>query len=262
MRRAGSQAKPSAAPRRAAPRGQQRWQQRWPEAPQGPLASPPAQVEAFIFDCDGVIWRGESLIDGIPETLDMLRAAGKRLIFVTNNSTKSRKGYQGKFTGLGLSVPPEEIYSSSFAAAAYLEATRFPKDKKVYIVGEVGVQEELDLLGFQHLGGPEDKDKACRVARACVQRRRRWRTLLASAHASAVTDGGNSGAAFEAWTLWPRIARSTERVVQLRVTAVTPYERRAAPRHRPISPPPLAAFQRVRTPLGRPCRCRRWARAT
>lgn len=117
------------------------------------------QVEAFIFDCDGVIWRGDTLIPGVPETLDMLRKAGKKLIFVTNNSTKSRKGYQGKFTNLGLTVAPEEIYSSSFAAAAYLEATNFPKDKKVYVVGEVGVQEELDLLGFQHFGGPEDADK-------------------------------------------------------------------------------------------------------
>lgn len=29
---------------------------------------------------------------------------GKRLVFVTNNSTKSRAGYLGKFTGLGLNV--------------------------------------------------------------------------------------------------------------------------------------------------------------
>lgn len=31
-------------------------------------------------------------------------AQGKRLVFVTNNSTKSRAGYLGKFTGLGLNV--------------------------------------------------------------------------------------------------------------------------------------------------------------
>lgn len=119
------------------------------------------QVEAFIFDCDGVIWRGETLIEGVPETLDMLRSMGKKLIFVTNNSTKSRKGYQSKFTKLGLTVAPEEIYSSSFAAAAYLGSTKFPKDKKVYVVGEVGVQEELDLLNIKHLGGPEDGTKVC-----------------------------------------------------------------------------------------------------
>jgi hypothetical protein len=56
---------------------------------------------------------------------------GKKLVFVTNNSTKSRKGYLGKFTSLGLNVSAEEIYSSSYAAAAYLESINFPKEKKV-----------------------------------------------------------------------------------------------------------------------------------
>ncbi|PRW33118.1 phosphoglycolate phosphatase [Chlorella sorokiniana] len=117
------------------------------------------KVDCFIFDCDGVIWRGDSVIDGVPETLDMLRAMGKQLVFVTNNSTKSRAGYLKKFTDLGLNVKSEEIYSSSYAAAAYLEAIEFPQDKKVYVVGEVGIQEELDLKGIAHIGGPADADK-------------------------------------------------------------------------------------------------------
>ncbi|PSC71367.1 phosphoglycolate phosphatase [Micractinium conductrix] len=117
------------------------------------------KVDCFIFDCDGVIWRGDSVIDGVPETLDMLREMGKQLVFVTNNSTKSRAGYLNKFTGLGLQVKAEEIYSSSYAAAAYLESINFPHDKKVYVVGEVGIQEELDLKGINHIGGPADAGK-------------------------------------------------------------------------------------------------------
>jgi len=58
------------------------------------------------------------------------RAQGKKVVFVTNNSTKSRAGYLGKFTSLGLNVAAEEIYSSSYAAAAYLESINFPKTKK------------------------------------------------------------------------------------------------------------------------------------
>ncbi|GAQ83287.1 2-phosphoglycolate phosphatase [Klebsormidium nitens] len=114
-------------------------------------------VKTFIFDCDGVIWKGESLIDGVPETLDKLRAAGKKLIFVTNNSTKSRKQYMKKFTDLGLSVTEEEIFASSFAAAAYLKGIGF--NKKAYIIGEVGIQKEMDIAGISHLGGPEDGQK-------------------------------------------------------------------------------------------------------
>lgn len=117
-------------------------------------------VDIFIFDCDGVIWRGDSLIDGIPETLAKLRAAGKQMFFVTNNSTKSRLGYKKKFTDLGLDIPAEEIFSSSFAAAAYLENTNFKATgKKVYVIGEVGICEELDLIDVPHIGGPADNGK-------------------------------------------------------------------------------------------------------
>uniref|UniRef100_A0A7S1LRU7 Phosphoglycolate phosphatase n=1 Tax=Alexandrium catenella TaxID=2925 RepID=A0A7S1LRU7_ALECA len=117
-------------------------------------------IDIFIFDCDGVIWRGDSLIDGIPAVLDKLRAAGKRCFFVTNNSTKSRKGYKAKFDSLGLDVPPEEIFSSSFAAAAYLEQSKFKETgKKVYVIGEKGIGEELDLIGVPWFGAEADKGK-------------------------------------------------------------------------------------------------------
>ena len=116
-------------------------------------------VDIFIFDCDGVIWRGDSVIPGIPQVIENLRAGGKKLFFVTNNSTKSRAGYKSKFTSLGLDVQPEEIFSSSFAAAAYLEQTNFKQTgKKVYIIGEKGIGEELDLIGVPWFGAEADKD--------------------------------------------------------------------------------------------------------
>eukprot|EP00245_Coleochaete_scutata_P004678 TRINITY_DN17502_c0_g1_i1.p1 TRINITY_DN17502_c0_g1~~TRINITY_DN17502_c0_g1_i1.p1 ORF type:complete len:380 (-),score=69.30 TRINITY_DN17502_c0_g1_i1:282-1421(-) len=119
-------------------------------------------VETFIFDCDGVIWKGDSLIEGVPETLDLLRSKGKRLVFVTNNSTKSRKQYGKKFETLGLTVSEDEIFASSFAAAAYLKGIKF--DKKVYVVGEEGILKELDLAGIKYIGGPEDGKKTIDLA--------------------------------------------------------------------------------------------------
>lgn len=118
------------------------------------------RINTFIFDCDGVIWRGDSLIEDASKTIEYLKAQGKRLFFVTNNSTKSRAGYLKKFQKLGLNAEAEDIFSSSFAAAAYLEQTNFKATgKKVYVVGEVGITEELDLIGVPYIGGPDDADK-------------------------------------------------------------------------------------------------------
>ncbi|KAJ3695637.1 hypothetical protein LUZ60_001014 [Juncus effusus] len=120
-------------------------------------------VDAFIFDCDGVIWKGDKLIDGVSEALHTLRSLGKIFVFVTNNSRKSRKQYAKKFSKLGLEITEEEIFTSSFAAAMYLKLNNFPTDKKVYVVGEDGIKEELALVGYESIGGPEDGKKSIQL---------------------------------------------------------------------------------------------------
>ena len=62
-----------------------------------------ADHDAFLFDCDGVLWRGEDgLLPRTVETLEMLERLGKTCVFVTNNAAKSRAAYVKRFAGLGL----------------------------------------------------------------------------------------------------------------------------------------------------------------
>ena len=90
---------------------------------------------------------------------------GKRLIFVTNNSTKSCAGYLKKFLGLGLEITAEEVFSSSFAAAAYLESIDFPKDKKVYVgARQASSRSSTASASLTHLGGEADKGKEVTLA--------------------------------------------------------------------------------------------------
>ncbi|BBN00084.1 phosphoglycolate phosphatase [Marchantia polymorpha subsp. ruderalis] len=118
-----------------------------------------SSVETFIFDCDGVIWNSGELLEGVKETIDMLRSLGKRLYFLTNNSTKSRRQYAERANKFGLGVRDDEIFSSGFAAALYLKTINFPANKKVYMISESGLSEELDQAGISYIGGPEDDDK-------------------------------------------------------------------------------------------------------
>ena len=37
--------------------------------------------DVFIFDCDGVIWRGDSVIEGVPDVLEHLRQLKKKIFF-------------------------------------------------------------------------------------------------------------------------------------------------------------------------------------
>ncbi|KAL2919787.1 hypothetical protein HK105_200704 [Polyrhizophydium stewartii] len=118
-----------------------------------------ARFDTFLLDCDGVIWLGNTLVPGVADTLAWLRSLGKRILFVTNNSTKSRADYLRKFTTLGLQASVDEIFGSSYAAAYYIaHQLDFPKDKRVYVCGMSGICDELASEGIAYCGAHEDTD--------------------------------------------------------------------------------------------------------
>src|SRR3989338_6195571 len=79
------------------------------------------QTEIFLFDCDGVLWLGDMLIPGADLVLAGLEKLSKKVFFLTNNSTKSRRMYVSKFHHMGFAhVRPQKICSSAWATAAYL----------------------------------------------------------------------------------------------------------------------------------------------
>jgi len=125
-------------------------------------ACPPTdKYDAFLFDCDGVLWRGAELLPGSARTLALLRARGKRVFFVTNNSSKSRAEYVNKFTKLKIPVDVSEIIPSSWAAAEYLRVER-PDVKKAFVIGCQGLVDELALVGIDSICGA-DKEYATQI---------------------------------------------------------------------------------------------------
>lgn len=114
-------------------------------------------VDTFLLDCDGVLWRSTDGVPGVDEAVAAMRAAGKHVFFVTNNSTKSRAEYVSKLLSVaGVHAFESEIMSSAYAAAVYCKAAGVRK--KVYVIGQEGLVEELRCVGLDVLG-PEDSGK-------------------------------------------------------------------------------------------------------
>jgi phosphoglycolate phosphatase len=95
--------------------------------------------DAFVFDCDGVLWSGNRVIDGAGRTLASLAERGKKVFFVTNNSSKTFADIEKKFKQLGLSsmLAQESVYSSSLAIPHWIARERREGKaiRKAFIIG-------------------------------------------------------------------------------------------------------------------------------
>ncbi|KAG7491830.1 hypothetical protein MATL_G00008290 [Megalops atlanticus] len=112
-------------------------------------------VESVLFDCDGVIWRGDQAIPGAPEVINLLKKNGKRVFFVTNNSTKTRKMYADKLASLGFNATEEEVFGTAYCSAMYLKSIPHLKGK-VYLIGSNAMKQELQSVGIEQVGAGPD----------------------------------------------------------------------------------------------------------
>ncbi|KAM6951629.1 glycerol-3-phosphate phosphatase-like [Aplochiton taeniatus] len=112
-------------------------------------------VDTVLFDCDGVIWRGNQAVPGAADVIDLLKKNGKRVFFVTNNSSKTRKMYAEKMKTMGFDAKEDEVFGTAYCTAMYLK-TVLKLEGKVYLIGNNAMKEELENVGIQHTGtGPD-----------------------------------------------------------------------------------------------------------
>lgn len=112
------------------------------------------EVKLLIFDLDGVIYRGNSLLPGARETIETLRKRGKLLAFLTNNSTQTRLQYQRKLSRMGIKVSVKEIFTSAWGTALFLREKGF---SKALVIGENGLRKELSRAGIKVVSSPDEE---------------------------------------------------------------------------------------------------------
>lgn len=124
-----------------------------------------SSVDHFLFDCDGVLWRGGIGIEGVGAVIQHLERLGKRCYFVTNNSTKARSSYVEILQRVvGIEAGKDRILSSAFAAGEYLRASGITG--KVYVIGEAGLVKELTEVAGVECLGMEDAGKTFSFGKA------------------------------------------------------------------------------------------------
>jgi len=102
--------------------------------------------DTFLFDGDGVLYKESASLPGAIEFINLLRKKGKQVFILTNNSTKTRKEFQAKLRQMGIEMQIENILTSSFLTARYIKS--LSQDSKIYVIGEQGLKEELQLEGL------------------------------------------------------------------------------------------------------------------
>ena len=115
--------------------------------------------DALLVDLDGVVRLGAEPVAGAADALSFARAAGLRIVFVTNNAARTPEQVATALRKLGVQVSDDEVLTSSTATAAIL-AERLPAGSRVLVVGGAGLREPLRAHGLTPVASAEDEPVA------------------------------------------------------------------------------------------------------
>jgi HAD superfamily hydrolase (TIGR01457 family) len=114
------------------------------------------RYDTFLFDLDGVLYRGADPVPAAAGSLERLRSIGKRIAFVTNNSGRTPEAVASRLRSVGVQARADEVETSGVTTAAVLAARGV---RCAFVVGETGLVEALTQAGVHVLvGQPERVD--------------------------------------------------------------------------------------------------------
>ena len=112
------------------------------------------EVECFVLDMDGTFNLGMDIIPGAMDFYNKAVSLGKRVMFLTNNSSRNRKRYVEKLNNMGCPAGEKDVYTSGMATYQYV-LREFP-GRKVYLLGTDELKEEFTENGVNLVeDGPE-----------------------------------------------------------------------------------------------------------
>jgi HAD superfamily hydrolase (TIGR01450 family) len=104
-----------------------------------------------LCDLDGVIWLSHRPIPGSVEAVARLRAAGRRVVFITNNSSAPIAEQEGALARIGIPAVGD-VFTSAGAAAALIHP-----GERVLVCGGPGVVEAVTAAGGTPVAGDDPR---------------------------------------------------------------------------------------------------------
>lgn len=106
----------------------------------------------WLLDLDGVVWLADQPVAGSADAIARLRAAGRGVVFLTNNSSATTEEYLAKLEGLGIPTGPDDLITSAQAAATLVH-----RGETVLVCAGPGVAEAVAARGAEPVrDGPAD----------------------------------------------------------------------------------------------------------
>jgi HAD superfamily hydrolase (TIGR01450 family) len=109
------------------------------------------KYSAFAIDLDGVVWRGERLIEGAVEGLKAIRAAGKPMMLLTNNGGYHPDEVVERLAEGGFELDPGEVLTTSVVAKHWI-AENDLRGAPAFILAPATVAAQLaDVLRIRYV---------------------------------------------------------------------------------------------------------------
>jgi len=106
------------------------------------------RIKGLIIDLDGCVYVGNKVVEGVPEALEELAKRGIKLLYLTNNSSKTAYEYSKKLKDMGIKAETNDILTSAEATACYIAERYGARGKKVFLIGSEAFKAELEKRGL------------------------------------------------------------------------------------------------------------------
>ena len=131
------------------------------------------KIRLFVLDLDGTVYLGDRPLEGAADFIASAKEKGRRILFFTNNTSRSPLEYVERLTRMGIPVTRADILTAGDVTLHYLQT--HCAGQSVYLLGvpalrqsflEAGIplteeQPDLVVVGFDKALTYERLEKAC-----------------------------------------------------------------------------------------------------